>query len=290
MTYKDEKYYNSLMDGSITPDKKNTTAASTSKPSNTANTNTGLKSLDVDTMSMASPYVGSNISNSFANIMKNAEQNIVNSATNFVQQAPKNNNNYRYVSAGGGANPNQQYIDQLQDIYNQIMDRGPFAYDLEGDMFFRQYADQYGQLGQQAMRDTMAQSAALTGGYGNSWASAAAQQANQQYLNQLNSMIPEFYDRAYKAWTNEGDELMNQYKLAASHPGVIDSLKPRGGGYTSRATSDAKANEDIDVKSTSNPIFEYVGSGAKLNPATITGAPAIDLDEYIKAVQKIQNK
>lgn len=161
-----------------------------------------------------------------------AGQNMVNSATNFVQQAPKNNNNYRYVSAGGGVNPNQQYIDQLQDIYSQIMNRGPFSYDLEGDTFFRQYADQYSQLGQQAMRDTMAKSAALTGGYGNSWASAAAQQANQQYLNQLNSMIPEFYDRAYKAWLNEGDELMNQYKLAASHSGVIDSLKPRSsGGY-----------------------------------------------------------
>lgn len=168
-----------------------------------------------------------------ASARKTAGQNMVNSATNFVQQAPKNNNNnYRYVSAGGGANPNQQYIDQLQDIYSQIMNRGPFAYDLEGDMFYRQYADQYSQLGQQAMRDTMAQSAALTGGYGNSWASAAAQQANQQYLNQLNSMIPEFYDRAYNAWLNEGDELLNQYNLAASHPGVIDSLKPRsGGGY-----------------------------------------------------------
>jgi hypothetical protein len=45
-------------------------------------------------------------------------------------------------------------------------------------------------------------------------------------------MIPKFYDRAYKAWLNEGDELMNQYKLASSHPGVIDSLKPRSsGGY-----------------------------------------------------------
>lgn len=243
---------------------------------------------DVDAMSMASPTV----SKYAADTMKGVGQNVVNSATNFVQQAPKNIN-YRYVGAGGGANPNQQYIDQLQDIYSQIMNRGPFSYDLEGDMFYRQYADQYSQLGQQAMRDTMAQSAALTGGYGNSWASAAAQQANQQYLNQLNSMIPKFYDRAYKAWTNEGDELMNQYKLAASHPGVIDSLKPSGGGggsYTARKTSDAKADEDIDVKSTSNPIFEYVGSGAKLNPATITGAPAIDLDEYIKAVQKIQNK
>lgn len=152
--------------------------------------------------------------------------------------------------SGGGtaANPNQQYIDQLNSLYNQIMGRGAFSYDLQGDPLYRQYADQYTQLGQQAMRNTQAQSAALTGGYGNSWASSAGSQAYQQYLDQLNSVIPSLYDRAYQAWKDEGDDLMTQYKLAASHPSMISAMTPKvssGGGGSSKSSSNYKT----DIKS-----------------------------------------
>lgn len=155
-------------------------------------------------------------------------------------------------SGGGGggtaANPNQQYIDQLNSLYNQIMGRGAFSYDLQGDPLYRQYADQYTQLGQQAMRNTQAQSAALTGGYGNSWASSAGSQAYQQYLDQLNSVIPSLYDRAYQAWKDEGDDLMTQYKLAASHPSMISAMTPTvssgggGGGSSSKSNSNYKTD------------------------------------------------
>lgn len=152
-------------------------------------------------------------------------------------------------SGGSAANPNQQYIDQLNNLYNQIMNRGTFSYDLQGDPLYRQYADQYTQLGQQAMRDTQAQSAALTGGYGNSYASSAGSQAYQQYLNQLNSVIPDLYDRAYQAWKDEGDDLMTQYSLVASHPSVISSMTPRtssGGSGSSKKNSNSYNISDFE--------------------------------------------
>ncbi len=107
-----------------------------------------------------------------------------------------------------------KYTDQLESIYNKITNREPFEYDLNGDMLYKQYADQYTRQGQQAMMDTMGQAAALTGGYGSSYASTAGNQAYQQYLTQLNSIIPDLYDRAYQRWQDEGTQLESQYSLA----------------------------------------------------------------------------
>lgn len=145
-------------------------------------------------------------------------------------------NNARYKwnketrNNGGGGNSNSPYIAQLNALYDQIMNRGPFKYDLNGDLLYRQMADQYTQLGQQAMRDTMGQAAALTGGYGNSFAQQVGNQAYQQYLTYLNEQIPGLYDRAYNVWQNEGDRLLERYQLAASHPGYLAALQPSSGG------------------------------------------------------------
>lgn len=107
------------------------------------------------------------------------------------------------------------YTQQLNDIYGQIMNRGPFKYDLNADMLYQQAKDQYMLTGQQAMMDTMGQAAALTGGYGSSYASTAGNQAYQQHLTALNNMVPELYDRAAAQWAREGDELYNKYSLTA---------------------------------------------------------------------------
>jgi hypothetical protein len=80
-------------------------------------------------------------------------------------------------------------------------------------MLYQNAKDQYVQGGRQAMMDTMGQAAMLTGGYGNSYASTAGNQAMQQYLLQLNAMLPEFYDRAAAQYSQQGDDLYNQYGL-----------------------------------------------------------------------------
>lgn len=159
-------------------------------------------------------------------------------------------------TGSSATNPNQQYIDQLNSLYSQIMNRGVFSYDLQGDPLYRQYADQYTQLGKQAMRDTQAQSAALTGGYGNSWASSAGSQAYQQYLNQLNSVIPDLYDRAYQAWQDEYDDLLTQYNLVASHPSTISAMTPQTTSSGSgRSSSKASTTDYSDLESLLDAII-----------------------------------
>ena len=103
----------------------------------------------------------------------------------------------------------------LNDIINKIGNREKFSYDLNGDALYQQYKNQYVTQGQQAMMDTMGQAAALTGGYGNSYAQTAGQQTYQGYLQQLNDRVPELYQLALDQYNREGDELYNQYSLYA---------------------------------------------------------------------------
>lgn len=105
------------------------------------------------------------------------------------------------------------YGQQLNDLYQQIMNRGEFKYDINADALYQQAKDQYTMMGQNAMRDTMAQAAAMTGGYGNSYAVTAGQQALQGYMQQLSQLMPEYYDRAYQRYTQEGQNLVDKYNL-----------------------------------------------------------------------------
>lgn len=103
---------------------------------------------------------------------------------------------------------------QLSQLYDRIMNREKFSYDLNGDALYQQYKDKYQNLGRQAMMDTMGNATALTGGYGSSYATTAGNQAYQQYLQQLNDIVPELYQQAYNRYTQEGNDLLNQYNLA----------------------------------------------------------------------------
>ena len=105
--------------------------------------------------------------------------------------------------------------DQLNEKISQILNREKFSYDLNGDALYQQYADQYVQQGKMAMMDTMGQAQAMTGGYGNSYAQSAGQQAYQAYLQQLNEVVPELYGMALDQYNQEGQELYDQAALMA---------------------------------------------------------------------------
>lgn len=106
--------------------------------------------------------------------------------------------------------------DQLDTVMDQILNRDKFSYDLNGDALYKQYAQQYAQQGKMAMLDTMGQAAAMTGGYGNSYAQSVGQQAYQGYLQQLNDVVPELYGMALDQYNQEGERMLNQYGLLAS--------------------------------------------------------------------------
>ena len=106
-----------------------------------------------------------------------------------------------------------QWQGQLDELMGKIMNREDFSYDFNGDALYQQYKDKYIQQGKMAMADTMGQAAAMTGGYGNSYAQSVGQQAYQASLDNLNDIIPELYQMALDNYNQEGQDLYNQYGM-----------------------------------------------------------------------------
>lgn len=119
-----------------------------------------------------------------------------------LQEAEKN----KPVYAGN-------YDEQINEIYDKIVNRDKFKYSAADDPVYKQYKDSYTQAGQQAMRDTIGQASALTGGYGSSYAQTAGQQTYDRYMTALADKIPELTDEAYDRYTAEGNNLRQQYTM-----------------------------------------------------------------------------
>lgn len=105
-----------------------------------------------------------------------------------------------------------QYDTQLNGLYDQIANR-KFSYDLAGDSLYQQYKNQYTNLGKRAMQDTMGQAAALTGGYGNTYAQTAGQQQYNNYLMQMQNIIPELQRNARANFDADTAALKDQYGM-----------------------------------------------------------------------------
>ena len=117
-------------------------------------------------------------------------------------------------SRGKPAFNGASYDEQIADIYDRIVNREDFSYDMNADALYQQYRDQYILGGQKAMMDTMGQAAGLTGGFGSTYAQGAGQQAYGEYLQGLTDIIPELEERAYKRYADEGDRMLTEYELA----------------------------------------------------------------------------
>ena len=96
-----------------------------------------------------------------------------------------------------------QYQNLMNARMNQILNRQPFSYDYESDPRWQAYKAQYEREGDRAMQNTLAQVSARTGGLASSYATNAAAQANNYYMQQLADKVPELYQMAYENYLNE---------------------------------------------------------------------------------------
>ena len=102
------------------------------------------------------------------------------------------------------------YDGEIRSLYEKIVNRPAFRYEAESDPLYGMYRDRYVQEGSLAMRDTVGRSAALTGGYGSSYAQSVGQQQYDAYLQKLNDVMPELYGAAFKRWQAEGEAMSDQ--------------------------------------------------------------------------------
>lgn len=108
------------------------------------------------------------------------------------------------------------YGQSVKDALDKINNREKFSYDINGDALYQQYKDQYMNQGRLAMQDTIGQASAMTGGYGNSYAATAGNQAYQGYLQQLNDVVPELYQMALNQYNQEGQDLKDNLAMYQS--------------------------------------------------------------------------
>lgn len=131
-------------------------------------------------------------------------------AANALSALPQN------LSAGGSVKYLEQnrpkayasdYAGQIDELLDKVLNREEFSYSFADDELYKRYRDQYNYLGERAMNDARGGASALSGGYGNSFAESAGQQAYQHYLQQLTGGIPELYSLALSAYDAETSRL-----------------------------------------------------------------------------------
>lgn len=88
------------------------------------------------------------------------------------------------------------YDDEIGRLYDRIINREGFRYDMNSDPLYMSYRDRYAREGRLAMKNTMGQAAALTGGYGSSYSQAVGQEQYGAYLEKLGNVMPQLYSAA----------------------------------------------------------------------------------------------
>ena len=91
------------------------------------------------------------------------------------------------------------YQDRMDAALNNVLN---FQYDPLQDASYQALAKVYGQRGNIAAKNSLGDAAALNGGYGTSFATAAAQQARNQYNQELAALIPDLEQAAYSRANN----------------------------------------------------------------------------------------
>lgn len=130
---------------------------------------------------------------------------------------PVKANTFTYEAAPQYAS---KYADQINELTQQILNRPEFTYDPNSDESYLAYRDQYTRLGQQAMKDTLGQVSARTGGLASSYATTAAEQAYGNYMAALADRIPELKQAAYAMYQDQAaTDLANLSMLQALEQG-----------------------------------------------------------------------
>ena len=111
-----------------------------------------------------------------------------------------------YVKAPKPGSYSSAYASQLNAARDQLMN---YKYDPMQDANYQAMAQIYGARGNIAAQDTLGEAASLNGGFDTSYAVSAAQQARNQYNQELAALIPDLEANAYNRLQNNYNMLMD---------------------------------------------------------------------------------
>lgn len=148
-----------------------------------------------------------------------------------------------------------KYLAMQKEYIEKYLGRDPFEYDVNADEVYKIYRDQALKQADRARRDTVAQAAGLTGGYGSSYAAAAGSAAYNDVMEGVDAIIPELYEAARARYENEGTEMLNKATMAGTYGAM---LAEENGGTVS--DEDVRAAWQMEQKmKTAKGLFDYQG-------------------------------
>lgn len=168
---------------------------------------------------------------------------------------------------------------ELERLYAAITGRPAFSYDPASDPVYNSYAQSYRRRGRLAMRDTMGQAAALTGGYGSSYAQSVGQQQYDSYLQSLGEALPELYGMAWQRYNAEGDALKTAWELASERSEVRRESEREAAEREAAAQKSAETARRGNYDRLYKLIYNsgYNPNGTELSDSGMTGEQAAAL-------------
>ena len=157
-----------------------------------------------------------------------------------------------------------KYMTMIDTMLRQIAG-DKFSYDPKSDPRYLIAEEQ----ARRAMDNQMAESALLTGGYGNSFGAAAGQQVYTDYMNEA---VNDMEDRAYAKWSAERD---NKYNLLGIAQGLEEQAYNRAQTerqWKYQTEQGAKAGAETKQTNAQAIVYDYImttGSIEGLSPEEI---------------------
>ena len=105
------------------------------------------------------------------------------------------------------------YTDELNSLIDGFKNRAEFSYTPQTDELYQTYLAAMQNAGQNAMKDTLGQASALTGGYGSTYATQAANSAYNNYIQTANDNMTDFYDVALDNYNRETNDALEKINL-----------------------------------------------------------------------------
>lgn len=111
-----------------------------------------------------------------------------------------------------------EYQDEnkYRELLDQVTNREAFSYDPENDPLYSSYKKAYNREGDRAAANALGAAAAATGGRVSSFASTAAQQANNYYSGKLADALPTLRSQALNEYNNETAQLLQALSASST--------------------------------------------------------------------------
>ncbi|MBQ8528460.1 MAG: hypothetical protein IJ459_01855 [Clostridia bacterium] len=154
------------------------------------------------------------------------------------------------------------YYDREREYYEKYFGRDEFEYDADADELYQQYRAQALKSADRARRDTVAQAAGLTGGYGSSYAAAMGTAAYNDIMENADAMALEFYNAAKERHDAEGERLLTEAERAGAYGDMLYKESPEYQAAVAALGNENGGDEEYELLQslrTTKGIYDFDG-------------------------------